>query len=324
MKQYKLLQIVMFIIFFTLIPVFLDSIDFSTKVTEVKELVGEYEERIDNVNRNSSILLAIAVLIPILGAIAAIFEAAEIKLKKMVTIIASTLILVISLATIAAVDEDYKMLREKYRKARAQICEIKIAIINRPIDSEDKVEILAWLEEIFVRFRTLERILGATIKTGEPIVMSSLSNLHADEGSDLPQWIFESPREKYNLFFLGVAKSKSLQNAKKHSFENAIYETVSYFRDIMDNKHFMGSKKLDPEVLVEYIEKSGCVENTFFKRENGHYTYFTLLKINKNLILFNLKFLTINKKDFKFSINMERAISDAKQLSFDYKHKDKK
>jgi tetratricopeptide (TPR) repeat protein len=269
----------------------------------LKQMVQERKDEIKKLESSAFVLLTLTILVAVFGASTAALHNLKMKGSKAVVVILGFAVTAITIINNTAFDKDHRAYSSVAHRARSKADEILIDIIRgyRPPDSDDARN--KWFDRVQVKIHELDAIL----KSEEKIQIASIPfnlviNAYAQtQEIKEPSWLTKPPEDKFNLYFVGVGESNSLQKAEEYSLNDAVSSATEYLKSQFDIKE--GGKPtsfFETRELAQYLAKSGSVKDTYFRYypENKLFRFYTLFVMDRKGAVVNIKFFSIRQKTY--------------------------
>ncbi len=138
-----------------------------------------------------------------------------------------------------------------------------------------------WRQELLERLRELGSLApDAAAGSGTLDLAGPVS-----AESPAPSWVTAAPASESGLFFVGSARSRSLDGARRASLDEALAKAV----DQITSEYTAGGRRrsdpLDPSRLQQYIRQAAVTKATWFTcdAQTREFRYYTLLGLSRLL-----------------------------------------
>ncbi len=258
------------------------------------------ESQIASWDREANIQIVLVIAIAVFGALISLFQKWNDKWAKRVTISLGLATTILTGVNTKAFSADYRALRLAASEGRAITAQLwaLVAIISDPQTSlENRVANEGIFLNKLAQFQTVIDHLQGSNNNSEPQTPKSglliLPVVYAQSAANLPTWTKTLPSDNSSLYFRGVGNDASLSEAKTKSVNDAYNKALQYLKG-------EAPQASDADVL-SLIKTAAIVQDSAFAAGNNGYTYYTLLRLAKEIENIGLKTLpaTVSLTTFK-------------------------
>jgi len=178
---------------------------------------------------------------------------------------------------------DYRTLRQTAFDGEALVNTLSVMagqLKDGHLSQEDTVAVTGEYLQTLEKFHALGR------KMYEPASASSAADAQKmDSGFSLlppvyaqsatPAWVQNPPADKTSLYFVGQATDTSLSNAKQNSLNDAFHRAAVALKE-------QAPRASDAD-LLKIVQASAVVQDSTFRYAGGSYTYYTLLRVSREI-----------------------------------------
>jgi tetratricopeptide (TPR) repeat protein len=165
--------------------------------------------------------------------------------------------------------------------------------------SQPEADQLAILQEIQSELRKVSSFITTSkIDTSYAAIFELIPKAYAGPTKEPPAWIKSPPEDKSNLYFIGIAESRSLNKAKEISYHDALYQGARYLSGRLERRQIDEAQPIDANSLSEYIIESAEIADTYtdYNREKKTFRYYTLLRLDRGHAELDMIFYSAEQK----------------------------
>ncbi len=243
-------------------------------------------------NSGAFLSLAFVIGIAVLCSVTIFMQFVKQVWSKQVTIILGLIIIALTVTKLITSDEGFQSLKTNRVEAQNKIDSLRFCAERYDTAEGDKNK-----DSIINEIRGLVHGIYdlnsyKTEKSGPDFksLLSSTDNL-TEEDPEYLKWISEIKFCKEYIYFSGIADNSSVNYAREVSMLDANINVINYLTYLFENRVQLKNSTKQAETLPGFIAQSVELDKTdiTFDRANGTYKYYTLLKLNKQLIDIDLK-----------------------------------
>ena len=241
------------------------------------------ENQIASWDRQANIQIALLIAIGVCGAFVTLFQKWDNKWTKTATVALGAATTILTLVNTQAFSADYRSLRLAASEGRALTAQLwaLVAIINDPQTSADnRVANQGVFLNKLAQFQTIIDHLQGNDKQQSALLV--LPVVYAQTAS-LPPWTKTLPSDNSTLYFLGIGNDPLLSEAKTKSANDAYNKALQRLKG-------QAPQASDADFL-SLIKSAAIVQDSAFVAGANGYTYYTLLRLAKEIENIGLKSL---------------------------------
>ena len=295
-----------------------DTLVDATTQAYFNEILKECREQLEQWKRLWMIEVSLAFLVLALGAVSAAIQNFSFKSVKIITVICG-LVVTVTTGFINLVGwNDYRTLDKSISKVQSIIRNMERARRDyEMVKDEDKPVPLKTFGALYADFKRLQEPPPDQIASVLESGFGFLSAAYA--GEDVPAWIGTVPDDSRNLYFVGIADSATLKDAKASSREHAIQNATRFLAERFTAS---GDKALDVDDLVPSLTKSAEDVDSYivFDAKNGTYRYYSLIRINKSVAEADVRLFAV-QRGVRAPTSAIKALGDSQRVRDDYTSK---
>jgi hypothetical protein len=238
----------------------------------IQQEINKSKSMITQWRTQARYLMVLTLMVGTLGVAVGLLQRSDNRRCKGAMVAVGAAVSVITLINTTVFPADHRTFMRNVSQGRALINEIQDILCQfDPTQSLDNRTVT--LEEIREKLKRIEALKDNLLTPPSLLQWAGLAS-HAYAQARIPSWVSKLPEDETSFFFLGVAESSSLTQAKESSSRDAMDKAVNQLSQ---------SVPVRPEVLSEYVKDTAEVADTAFSynRESRIYTYFTLLKLRQ-------------------------------------------
>jgi len=300
-------------------PAFADAIVVSPSQSYFDDILKECNAQLNEWQRLWKIEVGLAFLVLVLGAVSAGIQNFNFQSVKVVTVMCG-LVITVTTGFINQVGwDDYRTLNKSIVKVQSIVRNMNRAKRDYGIVKEgDKDEQLKTFGDLYANFKKIQEPPPDPIIKTDNFGYSIINTAYA-EFEDPPSWVRTIPEDTKNLYFVGIADSTKLGDAKTTSKDNAIQNATSFLAETLNTN---GDIQLDINKLaLSLAEASEDVDNDMgFDEKKGIYRYYSLIRINKSLAEAGIKLFAV-QRGVNAPAALIVAIGDSQRVRDDYSTK---
>jgi hypothetical protein len=265
-----------------------ESRGFDKSISDIRQQVSGWKA-----SAHTQVALVLAVFI--FGGLISGFHATDNKWGKK-----TVLVLGIATSIVTAINGSGQVFSADYRALRVAVSEANrvvtrldrinatpnIATMNGSDFAVIKAEFDAELDVFDKIAQRVEGPGAGDANASGSILMSSfsLSAVEAQSAGVAPAWVQKLPSDNRNLYFVGKNTDTSLSKAKANSYADGANRIAQAFGG--------GEPYTSTPARESLIQNASVVQDTFFTFDSGtsSYTYFTLLRVSRDLLSTPLEF----------------------------------
>lgn len=299
-------------------PVQADTLVDATTQAYFNEILHECNAQLEAWQRLWLIEVALAFLVLALGAVSAAIQNFSFKSVKIITVVCG-LIITITTGFINLVGwNDYRTLDKSIARVQSIIRNMERAKRDYAIvKAEDKPVPLKMFGELYADFKRLQEPPPDQIANVFERGLGLVSAAYARE--DVPSWVRTVPENAKNLYFVGIADSARLDDAKANSRDNAIQNATRF---LAEKLHATGESGMDVYNLVPSLLKSAEDVDSYidFDAKNGTYRYYSLIRVNKSVAEADVRLFAV-QRGVNAPADTIKALGDSQRVRDDYTSK---
>ncbi len=124
-----------------------------------------------------------------------------------------------------------------------------------------------------------ERLNGTASATAPAVTFDTgfriMPHVYAEMKMVVPEWAQKPPSDNTSLYFIGRANDPSLTKAKQDSLDDAFHNAVLALRP--------QAPDAADAALLAIVKVSAVVQDSAFTYDREHYTYYTLLRLSREI-----------------------------------------
>ena len=249
------------------------------------------ERQIASWDREATIQIVLVIAVAVFGALISLFQKWNDRWAKTATVSLGLATTILTAVDTKAFSADYRSLRLAASEGRAITAQLwgLVAIINDPQTSVDnRVANQGVYLNKLAQFQTvIDHLQGSNIDSKSQTPMGGLLMLpvvYAQSAANLPTWVKNPPpSDNASLYFRGVGYDASLSEAKAKSANDAYSNALQALKG-------EAPQASDADIL-SLIKAAAIVQDSAFLVGNNGYTYYTLLRLAKEIEQVGLKTL---------------------------------
>jgi hypothetical protein len=247
------------------------------------------ENQITSWDRQADVQIFLLIAIGVCGAFVTVFQKWDDKWAKGATVALGAATTILTLVNTQAFSADYRSLRLAASEGRALTAQMwaLVAIINDPQTSADnRVANQGVFLNKLAQFQTIiDHLQGNNSNSQQQAATSVLLMLpvvHAQTESS-PAWTKTLPSDNSSLYFRGIGNDPLLSEAKTKSANDAYNKALQHLKG-------EAPQASDADILA-LIKSAAIVQDSAFVPSANGYTYYTLLRLAKEIENIGLKTL---------------------------------
>lgn len=282
--------------------------------TYFDDILKECNTQLNEWQRLWAIEVGLAFLVLVLGAVSAAIQNFSFQSVKIITVICGSVITVTTGFVNLVGWEDYRTLDKSINKIQSITRNMNRAMRDYEMFKEsDKHVPLDEFGKLYAEFKKTQEPppdkISKYIDYGYRIIEAA----YAD---DQPMWIHTVPEDPRNLYFVGIADSTNLENAKANAKDDAVQNATTFLSKTLNTN---GDQRLDTNSLALSLTKMAeDIDNyILFSNISGIYRYYSLIGINKSQAEAGVKLFAV-QRGISTPANTIYALADAQRVRDDY------
>ncbi|VVP04854.1 hypothetical protein PS903_02972 [Pseudomonas fluorescens] len=246
-------------------------------------------EKLDAWRDSYRLQVGIAILVSVLGLVAAALQGISANYVKIATVTLGVVISAITIAVNTLEMNNYRQISISIDKVEKIVSKMETARANYKAFKKPDNELAAEeFQKQFARFLAILDPPDSGPANPLEVQLNLLPSAYA--GDDLPNWLMQLPKNPKNLYFIGVADSAQLPDAQAESIYTAKIAATQFLRDTL-HASMESTGTVDP--LVDTLARSADeVDNHItYDKKTGLYRYYSLIRVNRLQAQSNTRFV---------------------------------
>ncbi len=299
-------------------PAYADELIESNRQGYFDEVLKECNAQISEWQRLWALEIALAFLVVVLGAVSAAIQNFNLQSVKLITVICGLAITITTGFTNMVGWDDYRTLDKSITKAKSIVRNMNKAKRDyERVKEGDKLVLVDEFGKLHEEFIKIQEPPPDKIAKSDNFGYRIINMAYAAE--EPPPWVSTVPKDSKNLYFVGIADSAKLENAKANSKENAIQNATGFLAETLNTN---SDKQLDINSLALSLTKSSeDVDNYIsFDEKSNIYRYYSLIRINKSVAEAGIKLFAV-QRGISAPASAIKALGDSQRVRDDYTSK---
>ena len=180
---------------------------------------------------------------------------------------------------------------------------------------DDKQNAFDEFGKLHIEFIKLQERPPEAVAQSDDFGSSIIKTAFAEEEAGVPSWVRALPEDSKNLYFVGVADSAKLGDAKAASKDEAIQNAASFLNDTLSAK----GGELDIEKLTFSLAHAAEEAGNYvsYDQKLGSYRYYSLICINKAVAEAQVSLFAV-QHGAKVPAGLIKALDDTQRVRDDY------
>lgn len=295
-------------------PVYAETLVDNVSQTYFDDILKECDVQLNEWQRLWAIEVGLAFLVLVLGAVSAAIQNFNFQSVKAITVICGSVITITTGFINLVGWDDYRTLDKSIAKVQSITRNMNRAKRDYVAFKEsDKHVPLEEFGKLYAEFKKTQEPPPDKIAKYTGFGYEIINAAYAD---DLPTWIRTVPEDTRNLYFVGVADSTKLEDAKASAKDNAIQNATIFLSKTLNTND---DQRLDTNSLTLSLIKTAEDADNYisFDEKSGIYRYYSLIGINKSLAEAEVKLFAV-QRGINAPANTIQALAGAQRARDDY------
>ncbi len=270
----------------------------NTGSSDLDRPIHNFEQQIADWQRQANIEIALVIAVFIFGVVVSALHGSKSPSAKRVTLLLGIGTAALTGITSRAFTADDRTLRRAAFEGNVIVSRLWLMASNLKeghLIGQDLATAYGEYSKQITEFQAVGERLNGTAKAGPGAVSTTngfegLSRVYAQSVAAAPSWVTQPPPDGISLYFVGTNSDVSLSSAKQNSFNNALNNAVQKLRS-------RAPGATDADILA-LIKAAAVVQDSAseYDRNAGRYTYYTLLRVSKDIVSLGLNDLSRSSK----------------------------
>ncbi len=255
----------------------------TTVTSDLDRPIRACENQVASWRHEAYLEIALVVAVIIFGATISAVQKSKGKWATRSTVVLGVLTAILTAVNSRVFSADDRTLRRAAFEGDSVIGQLWVAAdsMKQASSQQDRETFKAEYLKKLLEFQSIGEKLNGTSQTQGGTEVASefdiVPSVYAQSKAQIPTWVGNPPSDNTSLYFVGKASDPSIANAKQSSFEDAAHSGAVELRRQAPSKSELA--------LFELVKTSAVVVDSAFTRDakSGSYTYFTLLRISREV-----------------------------------------
>jgi len=296
-------------------PALAQALDDSVSLKYFDDSIQVCQALLNQWQNDWKIAVGAAILVVILGAVSAVLQGFQSQQVKIATIVCGLVVTIVTGLT-NTVGWDHRELRRSIAKGQLTLAQMNQLRAFYTVDKDDdnKRDMLAQFGKYHTEFVGLQAQPEA-VAQADDFGDSIINTAYAADDAGPPSWVRTIPEDAKNLYFVGVADSAKLGDAKSASKDNAIQNAASFLAGSLSAQ----GGELDVDKLTLSLAQASEDAGNYVSidEKNGIYRYYSLIRINKSVAEAQVNLFAV-QHGMMAPVGLIKALGDTQRVRDDY------